>query len=62
MKDPTYPIGEDGIPQLVEFWKGAMSSSRADMRKRFRAGEFYDLHDGLMKDLMDAYDPPLPGA
>ena len=55
MKDPTYPIGEDGIPQLVEFWKGAMSSSREEMARRYKAGEFYDLHEGLMADLMKAY-------
>ena len=54
---PFYPIGKDGIPQLVAFWKGAMSSSREEMRKRFKAGEFYDLHDGIMRDLMDAYNP-----
>ena len=55
--DPTYPLGPDGLEQLAEFWKGARDSTREEMRKRFKAGEFYDLHDGLMKDLMDAYDP-----
>ena len=57
MTDPTYPIGPDGVSQLVEFWKGARDSTRAEMRKRFKAGEFSDLHEFLMRDLMDAYDP-----
>ena len=55
--DRTYPIGPDGIPQLVAFWKGAQECTREEMRQRFKAGEFYGLHDGLMKELVDAYDP-----
>jgi hypothetical protein len=52
---PIYPIGPDGAKQLSAFWIGARDETRQQMIQRYKNGEFCDLHEGLMAELMKAY-------
>lgn len=58
----VYEVGPEGISELVAFWKGAIKGDRIAMRQRYKNGEFRNLDNELMKELIDAYDPPPDGS